>query len=86
MSIFPIALALLLIGLEEGEAARDGYPLSKNNNCKIYCPDTDVCKDTCKNRASAPDGKCDGWNSCYCFKVPDHIPVWGDPGTKPCMT
>nr|P84688.2 RecName: Full=Toxin To7; AltName: Full=PT-alpha* NaTx7.6; AltName: Full=Toxin Tc50; AltName: Full=Toxin To50; Flags: Precursor [Tityus obscurus]CCD31424.1 scorpion toxin To7 precursor [Tityus obscurus] len=82
MSIFPIVLALLLIGLEETEAL-DGYPLSKINNCKIYCPDDDVCKWTCKHRAGATNGKGDCiWYGCYCYDVAPGTKMY--PGSSPC--
>nr|CAY61944.1 putative neurotoxin Na9 precursor [Tityus discrepans] len=81
---FAIAVALLLfIGLELREA-RDGYPQSKVNYCKIYCPNTTVSQWTCKNRAGATDGDC-RWSSCYCFNVAPDTVLYGDPGTKPCM-
>nr|C9X4K8.1 RecName: Full=Toxin TdNa10; AltName: Full=T-alpha* NaTx7.2; Flags: Precursor [Tityus discrepans]CAY61946.1 putative neurotoxin Na10 precursor [Tityus discrepans] len=80
MWTFAIVLAFLLIGLDEGEAL-DGYPLSKNNYCKIYCPNTEVCKDTCKRRAGATDGEC-RWDGCYCFNVAPDTKMY--PGELPC--
>nr|WDU65882.1 putative NaTx Tcis37 [Tityus cisandinus] len=82
MSIFPIVLALVLIGLDEGEAL-DGYPLSKHNYCKIYCPDEEVCKWTCEHRAGATNGKGDCiWNTCYCYDVAPDTKMY--PGKLPC--